>query len=156
MSLSEIDDSEDSEAASTPGGDKSMCGLSSQDINEGNQGTARNRGTSPAIKKMTDKGILIHGLQKLFGQIEDRENYEKRIFIVKCSYFEIYNDQVYDLLNEEFATAHESLQVLEDPKRKEFVVRNLREIIVENLDECLSLLKLGEMNRSYAATKMNH
>ena len=63
---------------------------------------------------------------------------------------------MYDLLNEEFATSHESLQVLEDPKRKEFVVRNLREIIVENLDECLSLLKLGEMNRSYAATKMNH
>ena len=27
---------------------------------------------------------------------------------------------------------------------------------MENLDECLSLLKLGEMNRSYAATKMNH
>ena len=29
-------------------------------------------------------------------------------------------------------------------------------MIVENLDECLGLLKLGEMNRSYAATKMNH
>ena len=73
MSLSEIDDSEDSEAASAPGDNKSLF---SQDINEGNQGTARNRGTSPAIKKMTDKGILIHGLQKLFGQIEDRENHE--------------------------------------------------------------------------------
>ena len=36
------------------------------------------------------------------------------------------------------------------------MVKNLREVIVENLDECLSLLKLGEMNRSYAATKMNH
>ena len=35
-------------------------------------------------------------------------------------------------------------------------MRHLREVIVENLDECLSLLKLGEMNRSYAATKMNH
>ena len=35
-------------------------------------------------------------------------------------------------------------------------MRHLREVIVENLDECLGLLKLGEMNRSYAATKMNH
>ena len=48
------------------------------------------------------------------------------------------------------------LQVIEEPKRKEFMVKNLREVIVENLDECLGLLKLGEMNRSYAATKMNH
>ena len=63
---------------------------------------------------------------------------------------------MFDLLNEEFTTTHEALQVVEDPKRKEFLVRNLRECIVENLDECLDLLKLGEMNRSYAATKMNH
>ena len=59
-------------------------------------------------------------------------------------------------MNENFSTTHEALQVVEDPKRKEFFVRHLREVIVENLDECLSLLKLGEMNRSYAATKMNH
>lgn len=60
------------------------------------------------------------------------------------------------MLNEEFATSHMPLQVIEEPKRKEFMVKNLREVIVENLDECLGLLKLGEMNRSYAATKMNH
>ena len=99
---------------------------------------------------------MIHGLQQLFEKIDEREHAERRIFIVKCSYFEIYNDQVFDLLNEEFSTTHEALQVIEDPKKKEFIVRNLREIIVENLDECLGLLKLGEMNRSYAATKMNH
>ena len=78
MSLSEIDNSEEEESddASARGDDKSLYGLSSQDVTEGNQGTARNRGTSPAIKKMTDKGILIHGLQKLFSQIDDREQYE--------------------------------------------------------------------------------
>lgn len=108
------------------------------------------------LDQATDKGILVHGLQQLFEEIDMREAREKRIFIVKCSYFEIYNDQVFDLLNEEFATTHTALQVIEDPKRKEFFVRNLREVIVENLDECISLLKLGEMNRSYAATKMNH
>ena len=35
-------------------------------------------------------------------------------------------------------------------------MRDLREVIVENFDECKDLLKLGEMNRSYAETKMNH
>ena len=46
--------------------------------------------------------------------------------------------------------------MIEDPKKKEFYVRNLREVIVESYEECLALLKLGEMNRSYAETKMNH
>ena len=36
------------------------------------------------------------------------------------------------------------------------MVRDLREVIVESFDECKGLLKLGEMNRSYAETKMNH
>lgn len=44
--------------------DESFLGLSSLDINEGS--TARNRGTSPHIQQMKDKGILIHGLQQLF------------------------------------------------------------------------------------------
>ena len=35
-------------------------------------------------------------------------------------------------------------------------MRDLREVIVESFDECRNLLKLGEMNRSYAETKMNH
>ena len=79
MTLSEIDPSE-----------RSFLGLSSEV--EGST-TARNkRSTSPMIKELKDKGILIHGLQQLFEQIEEREITESRIFIVKCSYFEIYND----------------------------------------------------------------
>ena len=73
MSLSEICTSEDS-ATDSIKDERSINGMSSSDINEGS--TARNRGTSPAIKRMTDKGILIHGLQKLFHEIDDRENYE--------------------------------------------------------------------------------
>ena len=103
-----------------------------------------------------EKGILIHSLESLFSTIKQREKDENRIFIVKCAYFEIYNDQVYDLLTDNFTQNHEPLQVLEDTRRKEFVIRNLQEIIVESLPECLDLLKLGEKNRSYAATKMNH
>ena len=29
-------------------------------------------------------------------------------------------------------------------------------MVVESLDECLELLRLGELNRHYAQTKMNH
>ena len=59
-------------------------------------------------------GILVHSLQTLFEEISRREKIENRIFIIKCAYFEIYNDQVFDLLNEGFIQSPEPLQVLED------------------------------------------
>ena len=49
-----------------------------------------------------NRGILVHSLQSLFDEISKREKIENRIFIIKCAYFEIYNDQVFDLLNETF------------------------------------------------------
>ena len=41
-------------------------------------------------------------------------------------------------------------------QKKEFLVRGLKEHVVESLEDCLSLLRLGEVNRHYAETKMNH
>lgn len=41
---------------------------------------------------------------------------ENRVFIVRCSYFEIYNDQIYDLLAENFQQKNEPLQVVEDSR----------------------------------------
>ena len=53
-------------------------------------------------EKDMNKGILVHSLLTLFEEIKKREAIENRIFIIKCAYFEIYNDQVFDLLNEQF------------------------------------------------------
>lgn len=39
---------------------------------------------------------------------------------------------------------------------KEFNVRNNTEVVTKSLMQCLGLLKLGEKNRSYAQTTMNH
>ena len=35
-------------------------------------------------------------------------------------------------------------------------MRGLKEFVVESLEECLNLLQMGEINRHYAETKMNH
>jgi hypothetical protein len=48
------------------------------------------------------------------------------------------------------------LTVVEDPKKKQFVIPGLKEVVVDSFKECLDLLKLGERNRSYAETAMNH
>lgn len=49
----------------------------------------------------------------------------------------------------------EPLQIVQD-RKKNFSVRNLIEVGVVSFDDCLDLLRLGEQNRSYAQTKMNH
>ena len=79
------------------------------------------------------------------------------MYIIRCSYFEIYNDNVYDLLSDSTEESfHEPLQLQEDIKKREFVVRGLKEHVVQSIDDCLALLRLGEVNRHYAETKMNH
>lgn len=59
-------------------------------------------------------GVLILALKELFQRVKDPK---ERVFIIRCSYFEIYNDAVYDLLNiqKELAFA-EPLQLNEDIK----------------------------------------
>jgi hypothetical protein len=99
-----------------------------------------------------NKGILVYALNELFDNVKS----SPKAFIIKCSYFEIYNDQVFDLLQEREEQMQDPLQLAEDIKKKEFVVRGLRESIVENFTDCMALLKLGEHNRHYAMTKMNH
>jgi hypothetical protein len=47
-------------------------------------------------------------------------------FLIRLSYFEIYNDQVYDLLATT-ETLSETLPVIEDVAKRDFYVRGLTE-----------------------------
>lgn len=97
----------------------------------------------------SNKGVLIYSLNELFNQIENYSfinksldedfkdsgsNMKSNTFIIKCSYFEIYNDTIYDLLSDinEF---DKPLMVCEDPKRKDFYIKGLVEVVVDTLDE---------------------
>ena len=81
-----------------------------------NQSEGKLKGVSiSTIEDLQNKGVLIHALSELFSQIEnysiinksleeESKEFDKNIktntFIIKCSYFEIYNDTVYDLLSD--------------------------------------------------------
>ena len=94
--------------------------------------------------------------QKVSG-VNGGETIGQRVYIIRCSYFEIYNDAIYDLLNSQKELAfNEPLQLQEDIRKKEFVVKGLKEYVVEGYDDCVKLLKIGEYNRHYAETRMNH
>ena len=100
----------------------------------------------------SNTGILIQGLRDIFAAIgQDKE----RTFFLKCSYFEIYNDQIYDLLKPR-GEMHESLQLVEDVKRDTFVIKGITEESVASIKQIFERLKKGEMNRHYAETFMNH
>ena len=53
-----------------------------------------------------NQGVLIFALHDLFREMEkDRQ----KTYFIKCSYVEIYNEQVYDLLRLEYTTINETL-----------------------------------------------
>ena len=91
------------------------------------------------------------GLKTLFTSIEQLGETE---FVLQCSYFEIYNENIYDLLDLE--NLDEALPIYEDTTRDEFKVKGLEMKDVADLEDCYAVLKEGEKNRHYASTKMNH
>ncbi|XVF38949.1 hypothetical protein REPUB_Repub20aG0147000 [Reevesia pubescens] len=100
-----------------------------------------------------DCGITPRIFEYLFSRIrmeeESRKN-EKLRFSCKCSFLEIYNEQITDLLE----PSSTNLQLREDLKKGVYV-ENLMEYNVQNVDDVLKLLLQGAANRRMAATNMN-
>ena len=71
-------------------------------------------------------------------------------FSIACSYLEIYNENVIDLLN----TSHDNLRLLQDPDKNVYV-ENLSERIVTNVDDCIAVMNKGAHQRHTGETCMN-
>lgn len=97
-------------------------------------------------------GLLIQALKNLFVKIKSSED---KTFFVKCSYVEIYNDQIYDLL-QRAENISDTLQVCEDTAKDQFYIRGVREEAIDDWSDAIEKLKRGEVNRHYARTVMNH
>ena len=74
---------------------------------------------------------------------------------MRCSYLEIYNEEVYDLIKEpKRGVPPQKLDVKEDPDKGIFV-KDLQQIIVKSIPEMEALMNQGANNRKTAATMMN-
>ena len=71
-------------------------------------------------------------------------------FLVRCSYLEIYNEMVRDLLSKDMAT----LELKEHPDKGVYV-KDLSNCIVHNAEEVVRLMAKGTGNRAVGATAMN-
>lgn len=80
--------------------------------------------------------------------MKDAEN----TYVLQCSYFEIYNECIYDLLG----NISENLNIIENPLTQEFSVKGLTEATIDQKNEINGIIEKGEHFRHYAITKLNH
>lgn len=98
------------------------------------------------------RGLIPRVLDYLFdsiARIEDESGGKVR-FLVKCSYLEIYNERMNDLLNPEAV----NIMLQEDINLGVKIV-NASQEIVSNSAEALDLMEVGSRNRRVACTAMN-
>lgn len=121
----------------------------------GQTGSGKTFTITGGAEKYADRGIIPRTLAYCFEQfskITDRE------FTAKISYLEIYNDDGYDLLDPE----HEVTKMEDLPKVEllesgdgQVHLRHLSQNAVNNEEDALNMLFVGDTNRMIAETPMN-
>ncbi|XVF45199.1 hypothetical protein PTKIN_Ptkin02bG0185700 [Pterospermum kingtungense] len=105
------------------------------------------------LKPSPQRGMTPRIFEFLFARIQAEEEIrmdENLKYNCKCSFLEIYNEQITDLLD----PSATNLLLREDAKKGVYV-ENLSEFEVQTVSDVLKLLTQGSLNRKVAATNMN-
>jgi len=94
------------------------------------------------------RGIIPRTFQHIINIIESTSQKE---FLVRCSYLEIYNEEIHDLLGKDIKAR---LEMKESPEKGVFV-KELSMIVVKSVAEMEKLMNIGNKNRSVGETAMN-
>lgn len=102
------------------------------------------------------RGIIPNCFSQIFGFIDEKNDGMK--FLVRCSYLEIYNEEIHDLLVDSKkggpGQKETKLDLKEDPDKGVFV-KDLTCLIVKSIPEIEKAMTYGTSNRKTAATNMN-
>ncbi|KAL4805307.1 P-loop containing nucleoside triphosphate hydrolase protein [Aspergillus unguis] len=93
-------------------------------------------------------GIIPRVLYSLFGKLADTES------TVKCSFIELYNEELRDLLS---AEENPKLKIYENEKKGHMstLVQGMEETYIDSASSGIKLLQQGSHKRQVAATKCN-
>ncbi|XP_071690230.1 kinesin-like protein KIN-12B isoform X2 [Rutidosis leptorrhynchoides] len=100
-----------------------------------------------------EQGLTPRVFERLFSRITEEQNRhaDKQLnYQCRCSFLEIYNEQITDLLN----PSQRNLHLREDTKNGVYV-ENLTEETICNLNDVTQLLRKGLSNRRTGATSIN-
>lgn len=100
------------------------------------------------INSEEDQGIIPRTFSHTFLRISQTS---EKIFLVSCSFIEIYNEEIRDLLGRDPKAKYE-LKELPD---KGVFVKDLTKVIVKSQDEIMLQMDKGNKNRTVGATAMN-
>merc|ERR1740117_1937175 len=103
------------------------------------------------------RGIIPRVNETLFERINsETEEQPTRKYLVMCSFFEIYNEIIFDLLNpvQDRTKLGAGLQVKEHPVLGIYV-KDLQEIVVSDAEKLVNLMNSGTKNRAVSSTMMN-
>ncbi len=94
------------------------------------------------------KGIIPNAFSHIFGFIKTEG--ESKKFLVRCSFVEIYNEEIRDLLGD----STKKLDIKENPKKGTYV-RDLTYINIKDSNDIEKCLAKGNKNRHVGQTSMN-
>ena len=104
------------------------------------------------------RGIIPNCFAHIFGFIDEKNNDMK--FLVRCSYLEIYSEEIHDLLAQPDkgpkmpGEGVRKLDLKEDPQRGVYV-KDLTCTIVKSIPEIERAMNYGTAQRKTASTLMN-
>jgi hypothetical protein len=105
-------------------------------------------------------GIIPRVIDLIFKEKDKRQ--QKTEIIIKCSFLEIYKEELFDLLDPtilsrvmEGSEKKSNVDKIKEDKNGNISIIGLREEKVDNIEEMTSFLVKGGDCRTTAATKMN-
>lgn len=96
----------------------------------------------------TMKGIIPRTFGHIMNVIETNS---QKNFLLRCSYLEVYNEEIHDLLSSDIRMRYE----LKEYPDKGIFVKDLTMSIVKSIAELEKLMTIGSKNRSTGETLMN-
>ncbi|KAL1749329.1 kinesin protein [Schizophyllum fasciatum] len=107
--------------------------------------------TDPATGIQEEPGIIPRSMRDIFGFIKRTP---QREYLLRCSYLEIYNETVVDLLAPPSTSGGNVVQI-QGTNANDITLTPLREEVITSLKSVTDVLKRGEANRRTASTDWN-
>ena len=142
--------------------DKAFDGFNGTIFAYGQTGSGKTWSMSGDTDSEENKGIIPRICENLFKRVRSETKEGKKKFMIICSYFEIYNEMLRDLLDPARGIKKKGpgpqkisqLQIKES-KALGVYVKGLHEVVVDDEKKIMELMNQGNAHRTSGETKMN-